>query len=145
MGILLPRLFRKLITACACVCLASMAVAFLGCTPGTAPSFEQGKKIFQNDCLACHGKGGGGVLYRETVLNGRALVTGSPDKVIAIILYGKEGEGSMPGWDKKLTDQEVAAVATYIRQAWSNRAEPVTAEMVAKVRARKAKSSSSGP
>jgi mono/diheme cytochrome c family protein len=37
----------------------------------------------------------------------------------------------MPGWSDKLSDQEVAAVATYIRQAWSNRAGPVTPKMVA--------------
>jgi mono/diheme cytochrome c family protein len=123
-----------------------MAVACLGCGPGAAPSFEHGKKIYQHDCQACHGPEGGGVLYSTTVLNGSALVTGNADQVIAIILYGKdEGEGVMPGWHTKFSDQEVAAVATYIRQAWSNRADPVTAEMAAKVRATKAKSSSAGP
>jgi mono/diheme cytochrome c family protein len=135
MKILAASLLRKWISTSAWVCLAVMAVAFLGCTPETAPSFEQGEQIYHNVCLACHGRSGGGVLYSETVLNGSAFVTGNPDKVIATILYGKEGEGSMPSWDKKLTDQEVAAVATYIRQAWSNQADPVTAAMVAKVRA----------
>lgn len=122
----------------ACVCLAIMAAAACpGCAPGTAPSFEQGKQIYQNDCQACHGDEGGGVLYRQTVLNGSASVTGNPDRVIAVILFGKDGEqGSMPGWNLKLTDQEVAAVVTYIRQAWSNRADPVTTEMVARVRGR---------
>jgi mono/diheme cytochrome c family protein len=141
-----PSLLRKTIPASAWICLAIMAVACLGCAPETAPSFEQGKGIYQNDCLACHGREGGGVLYRKTVLNGSAFVTGNPDQVLATILFGKdEGEGTMPSWQMKLTDQEVAAVATYIRQAWSNRADLVTPEMVAQVRARKAKSPSTGP
>jgi mono/diheme cytochrome c family protein len=140
MSILPPTLFRKLIPASAWVCCAVMAFASLGCAPETSPSFERGKEIYKNDCLTCHGSNGGGVLYSETVLNGSAFVAGNPDKVITTILFGKEGEGSMPGWDKKLTDQEVAAVATYIRQAWSNRADPVTAAMVAKIRASTKKS-----
>jgi mono/diheme cytochrome c family protein len=144
MSILPPTLFRKLIPASAWVCCAVMAVAFLGCTPETSPSFEQGRQIFHNVCLPCHGREGGGVLYQETALNGSAFVTGNPDQVIATILFGKEGEGSMPGWDRNLTDQEVAAVASYIRQAWSNQAEPVTPGMVAKVRA-PTKKNATGP
>ncbi len=45
----------------------------------------------------------------------------------------------MPGWREKLNDQEVAAVATYIRQAWSNQADAVTPAMVTKVRTKEAK------
>jgi mono/diheme cytochrome c family protein len=135
MKILAASLLRKWISASTWLCLAVMAVALLGCTPETAPSFEQGGEIYHNVCLPCHGRNGGGVLYSKTALNGSAFVAGNTDKVIATILFGKEGEGSMPSWDKKLTDQEVAAVATYIRQAWSNQADPVTAAMVAKVRA----------
>ena len=40
----------------------------------------------------------------------------------------------MPGWKMMLTDQEVAAVATYIRQAWSNRADPITPALVQAIR-----------
>jgi mono/diheme cytochrome c family protein len=40
----------------------------------------------------------------------------------------------MPGCKMTLNDEEVAAVATYIRQAWANRAAPVTPAMVTKLR-----------
>ncbi len=125
-----------LITARVSVCLAIAALAFPGCGKTVDPSFQQGQEIFQNDCLACHGLNGGGVLYSQSVLNNAALVTGNPDEVIAVILYGKQGAGTMPGWREKLNDQEVAAVATYIRQAWDNQADAVTPAMVAKVRVR---------
>ena len=129
-----PSPLRKL-TAGAFFCLV-IIVASNGCTQRD-PSFQQGQEIYKIDCLACHGPNGGGILYSKTVLNNSAFVTGNPDEVIALILYGRTGSGRMPGWHTKLTDQEVAAVATYIRQAWSNQADPVTAAMVTKIRTQK--------
>jgi mono/diheme cytochrome c family protein len=41
---------------------------------------------------------------------------------------------SMPAFDWKLTDAQIAAVATYIRSAWGNAASPVAAGQVAPVR-----------
>ena len=98
-----------------------------------------GQEIYKTDCLACHGVNGEGVLYRQSVLNKSAVVAGNPDEVIAVILFGRQGTGLMPGWQGKLNDQEVAAVATYIRQAWSNQADAVTPAMVTKVRTKEAK------
>jgi cytochrome c oxidase subunit 2 len=105
----------------------------LGCSQKD-PSFEQGKKIYENYCAACHGENGGGVLYSKSALNNSALVLGEPDKVIAVILFGRQGAGDMPGWRETLTDQEVAAVATYTRQAWSDQAGVITPAMVTEVR-----------
>jgi cytochrome c oxidase subunit 2 len=105
----------------------------LGCSQKD-PSFEQGKKIYENYCAACHGENGGGVLYSKSALNNSALVLGEPDKVIAVILFGRQGAGAMPGWRETLTDQEVAAVTTYTRQAWSNQAGAITPAMVTEVR-----------
>jgi mono/diheme cytochrome c family protein len=135
----------KLIIAGAYVSLALAVVTSMGCTPKTDPSFEQGKEIYQTDCVACHGRDGGGVLYSEAVLNKSAFVTGNPEKVIAVILHGKVGGGVMPSWQENLQDQEVAAVATYIRQAWSNHADAVTGAMVNKIRTSEKKNFSTNP
>ena len=49
--------------------------------------------------------------------------SGDPRPVIATVLNGRKGNlGQMPTWKDKLDDQQIAAVVTYIRQAWSNRA-----------------------
>ena len=40
----------------------------------------------------------------------------------------------MPSFGWTLTDFEVAAVATYVRNGWGNRAPPVDAAMVNKMR-----------
>jgi mono/diheme cytochrome c family protein len=127
----------KVMTAKAALWLVLIAVASMGCAPKTDPSFPQGQQVYTTDCVGCHGSNGEGVLYSKTVLNNNEFVTGKPDDVIATILYGREGNSAMPGWQKKLNDQEVAAVATYIRQAWSNQSDPVTIAMVAKIRTKK--------
>jgi mono/diheme cytochrome c family protein len=40
----------------------------------------------------------------------------------------------MPAYAKKMSDQEIADVTTYIRNAWGNSASVVTADQVAKAR-----------
>ena len=68
-------------------------------------------------------------------MNQNAFVVGDPKPVIATVLNGRKGSlGQMPAWKDKLDDQQIAAVVTYIRQAWSNRAAPVTPAMVAATR-----------
>ncbi len=41
---------------------------------------------------------------------------------------------SMPSFAWKLTDQQVADVATYVRNSWGNRAQPVSAKQAAEAR-----------
>lgn len=122
-----------------------IVIASMGCLQRTDPNFLQGKELYKTYCVACHGVNGGGVLYPKSALNNDVFVTGEPKEVIAVILFGREGAGTMPGWKMTLNDQQVAAVATYIRQAWSNRAGPVTSTMVTEVRTKVEKSFSTNP
>jgi mono/diheme cytochrome c family protein len=127
----------KSMTTMVCLWLAVIGIAAMGCTARTDPSFQLGRHVYQTNCVGCHGANGEGVLHRQSVLDNSAFVTGDPDEVIATILFGRQGESPMPGWQKRLNDQEIAAVATYIRQAWSNKSNPVTIAMVAKIRDKK--------
>ena len=43
--------------------------------------------------------------------------------LIEVVLHGRE---DMPAFAARLSDDEVAAVLTYIRNAWSNRADPIS-------------------
>ncbi len=135
--------FRKLIILGSYLCI--VIVASNGCSRRTDPSFQQGQEIYKADCLACHGPNGAGILYPKSALNNDALVTGDPNELIAVILFGREGAGAMPAWKMTLTDQEVATVATYIRQAWSNRADPITSAMVSEIRKKGEKAFSTNP
>jgi mono/diheme cytochrome c family protein len=124
--------------------MAVIVIASIGCFQ-KGDNYQQGHEIYKNYCLPCHGVNGNGVLYNKSVLNNDAFVSGDPNKVIAVILNGREGAGTMPGWKDNLNDQEVAAVATYIRQAWSNRADPVSAAMVTEIRTKRENSLSINP
>lgn len=135
--------FQKLIIIGLYLCI--VIVASNGCFRRTDPSFQQGQEIYKADCLPCHGPNGAGVLYSKSALNNNTLVTGDPNELIAVILFGREGAGAMPGWKMTLTDQEVAAVATYIRQAWSNRADPITPAMVKEIRTKGERTSFTNP
>ena len=138
-------IIRKLITLRVYLCIAIIVIGSMGCHQRVDPYFQQGQEIYKNYCAPCHGVHGGGVLYSKSVLNNDVFVTGDPNEVIAVILFGREGSATMPGWKMTLNDQEVAAAATYIRQAWSNRAKPVTAAMVTEIRTEVEKSLSTKP
>ena len=98
--------------------------------------FQQGQKVFEDNCAHCHRaqrRGAPRPPFRPTT--GTRLSSGDPEPVIATVLNGRKGSlGQMPAWKDTLDDQQIAAVITYIRQAWSNRADPVTPAMVAAMR-----------
>jgi mono/diheme cytochrome c family protein len=104
---------------------------------------SSGAMTFLDNCAACHRSTGKG--YEETfpglALN-PVLNTADPASVIHIILKGATVPGTaaaptaytMPGFDWRLTDQEVADVATFVRGSWGNKGAAVTAADVAKAR-----------
>jgi cytochrome c oxidase subunit 2 len=78
---------------------------------------ERGAKVYAANCQACHQANGQGVKGAFPPLDGSAVVMNTPQQV-AILLNGK---GAMPAW-KGLSDVELAAVATYTKNAWGNKA-----------------------
>lgn len=82
---------------------------------------ERGHKVFTANCAACHQATGKGVAGAFPALDGSKVVLGKSDDQIALLLKGKQGT-AMASF-KQLSDVELAAVATYTRNAWSNKAE----------------------
>lgn len=78
---------------------------------------DRGSKVYAANCQACHQANGQGVKGAFPPLDGSAVVMNTPQQ-IAILLNGK---GAMPSW-KGLSDVELAAVATYTKNAWGNKA-----------------------
>jgi mono/diheme cytochrome c family protein len=98
-----------------------------------------GRQIFLEKCAACHGPDGKGLAGKIPALAGAPWVNGPPDRVAALVLDGLSGRqeingveynGVMPAWRSVLTDPEIAAVLTYVRQAWGNHAPPVSTGLV---------------
>lgn len=95
----------------------------------------RGQGVYENSCAQCHRSNGEGLPATFPALNKNSVVLGDPQPVIATVLNGRKGSlGRMPSWKDKLDDEQIAALITYIRQAWSNRAGAVTAAMVAAAR-----------
>lgn len=110
-----------------------------------------GEQLFAAKCAACHQASGAGVPGVFPPLAASEWVTGSPTRLVQILLHGIQGpidvrgatyNGLMPPW-QSLSDAELAALATYVRAAWGNGADAVTAATVAEQRA--ATASRSGP
>jgi cytochrome c oxidase subunit 2 len=98
---------------------------------------KQGQEVFENHCADCHRTNGQGLPGTFPAHDGNPFVVGPPGPVIATVLNGRKGNmGQMPAWKDKLDDRQIAAVVTYIRQAWSNRAPAVTPAMVAATRSK---------
>ncbi|MBU4354693.1 MAG: cytochrome c, partial [Proteobacteria bacterium] len=97
---------------------------------GQGDALQRGQAVFEDHCAQCHRTNGAGLPATFPALNKNPFVLGEPSPVIAPVLKGRKGNlGRMPGWKDKLDDQQIAAVVTYLRQAWSNRAAPVTPAM----------------
>ena len=102
-----------------------------------------GKEIFNDQCAECHGADGSGEPTYFPPLKGNANAQqADPTTVIRVILEGartvptkaRPTPFSMPAFNWKLTDAQIAAVATYVRNSWGNAAPPVTAGQVAPLR-----------
>lgn len=103
-----------------------------------------GRAVFEDRCSACHGPEGAGVPGLFPKLAGAPLVNApDPRSSISVVLAGSQAVATvaaptgpaMPALGWNLTDAQIAAAVTYIRNAWGNRSAPVAAETVAAMRA----------
>ncbi len=100
-----------------------------------ADLIQQGREVYKDKCADCHRSNGKGLPGTFPAHDGNPFVVGPPGPVITTVLNGRKGSiGQMPSWKDKLDDRQIAAVVSYIRQAWSNRAPEVTPAMVAAIR-----------
>lgn len=120
--------------------------------PGWAAPFlglyTIGKEVYSRDgyCSTCHMPDGKGLPQSGfPPLAGTDWVVGDPERLIKLTLdgligpitvLGEEYPGHVPmtPFRNLLTDEEVAAVLTYVRNAFGNRATAISPEYVAKIR-----------
>lgn len=107
-------------------------------------ALAKGKQVFGTTCGACHQASGLGMPGQFPPLVGSEwVIAPNPERAIRIVLNGLTGPITVKGvefnntmvpWRDALNDEDIAAVVTYIRQEWGNKASAVTAEQVKKVR-----------
>jgi cytochrome c oxidase subunit 2 len=95
---------------------------------------QRGEKVYAANCVACHQANGKGVPNSFPALDGSPIVNGPKAGQIHIVLDGKN---AMPPWKGVLSDTEIAAVITYTRNAWSNKAQENIVQPAEIVAARK--------
>lgn len=105
---------------------------------------KMGENVYSANCTACHNSDGKGIPNLAASLAGNpGLMADDSASIITTVLQGGRGavtegnptSGAMPSFAWKLSDEQVAAVATYLRNSWGNAAPAVTADEVAKARA----------
>ena len=120
-----------------------------GAASGPSAAFKKGKKLFNTPgaCVTCHQPNGMGLKAANfPPLDGSEWVLGSTEVLTRIILSGLQGEVEVKGdkyglvpmvptiW-KGWSDSDIAAVMSFIRNAWSNEAPEVDAATVTRIRA----------
>lgn len=104
----------------------------------------RGRAVYENVCALCHNPDGAGKPNQAPALAGSEWVVGSIPRLIRIPLHGLtgpitvKGEAwnlAMPAMGATLSDEDLAAVLSYMRQSWGNKASEVTAEQIKAVKA----------
>jgi mono/diheme cytochrome c family protein len=111
--------------------------------PPDAGAMRRGGAVFSDACTGCHREEGRGQARLFPPLRGNAVAQqNDPTGVLHIILAGDRTATtslrptplSMPSFAWKLTDQQIADVASYVRNSWGNRAPAVSARQVGELR-----------
>lgn len=85
----------------------------------------KGQQVFSTNCVACHQASGQGIPGAFAPLVGSPVVLGPKADQINVLLNGKHSgkyPSSMPSW-KQLSDTDIAAVITFTRNNWTNKAQ----------------------
>tara|TARA_B110000037_G_scaffold139712_1_gene158010 strand:- start:22051 stop:24996 length:2946 start_codon:yes stop_codon:yes gene_type:complete len=120
-------------------------------TGADAETYKLGGEVFHRDahCATCHQPDGKGMDPVYPPLAGSQWVTGDEERLAKLTLHGlwgkievngktydpTKGVPPMTAFGALLDDKEAAAVLTYVRNSWGNKAAPVKPETVKKVRA----------
>jgi mono/diheme cytochrome c family protein len=111
--------------------------------PADPEVLRQGRKLYAAQCASCHGERGEGQPGRYPALAGnRAVTLASPNNLVKVVLHGGFAPATaahprpygMPPFAQSLSDAEIAAVATHVRQSWGNAAPAVSPAEVIRAR-----------
>jgi len=82
---------------------------------------ESGESQYRGNCSVCHARDGkGDIQLGAAALDGSPFANGQKSQLIQRILQGKKGS-AMPAFADALSDAQIAAITSYLRNAWNNR------------------------
>jgi mono/diheme cytochrome c family protein len=103
-------------------------------TAATTKLVERGKAVYEKQCQDCHAADGSGRPPAYPALAGNPAVLGPAVNPLRVIANGGYAPGTagnprpygMPAFVGDLSDEDIAAVLSYVRRSWGNAAEPVS-------------------
>ena len=110
----------------------------------TTASMRSGKALYIANCSACHTSSGEGVAgLAPTLANSAIVQAASTDTLLDVVLNGAQAVATdaaptapgMPAFGWQLSDEQIAALLTYIRNDWGNAGSAVAASDVRAMRA----------
>jgi cytochrome c6 len=108
-----------LIGPAAALLLLAVAVQLSGfALPGGSPKAPHAGALFAKNCATCHGKDGSSKTFKAKFNHARNLTdsewqaTVSDERLFNSITNGR---GHMPAWGKKLSEEEINSLVTYVR------------------------------
>jgi mono/diheme cytochrome c family protein len=113
--------------------LPGNAIAGGGAAAAELTPLQLGEKVFKDTCMVCHQVTGLGQAGTIPPLAGSEFVDGAEyneKRVVAIVLKGLKGPITVKGanfnnamlpQEQVLTPKKIAAVLTYVKQAWGNK------------------------
>jgi cytochrome c oxidase subunit 2 len=81
----------------------------------------RGEKVYAANCVACHQANGKGTPPAFPPLDGSKVATGAKEAHMDVVLNGRPNT-AMAAFKQQLNDTDIAAVITYERNSWSNKA-----------------------
>ncbi|WP_454692632.1 c-type cytochrome [Achromobacter aloeverae] len=109
----------------------------------SAQGIKAGERVYLDNCTACHFVTGLGAAPTFPPLAGNELANAEdPTGLITVILNGSQlpstakapTQLTMPDFGWRLTNQQVADLATFVRSGWGNHGGAVSATQVQKIR-----------
>jgi cbb3-type cytochrome c oxidase subunit III len=86
-------------------------------SPVSPAKAKEGKRLFKQKCVKCHGKDGAGNDYGQIIgttnLTDPEWQQRADDKRIATSI--RHGRGQMPAFGEKLTEEQITALVSYLR------------------------------
>lgn len=106
-----------------------------------AQKMERGKQVYTQNCLACHQATGAGIPNAFPPLAKSDYLNNDVHRAIEVVKFGLTGaievngnvyNSAMP--KQNISDEDVAAVLTYVYNNWDNNKAEVSTDMVKKVK-----------
>ena len=126
--------------------LPAVKAAEISVSAPPAKVLDGGRAIYRQHCAQCHGEQGEGRRGAFPPLAGnRAVMLADTTNLVRVVLQGgylpatagNPRPHGMPPFMQSLRDEEIAAVLTYIRNAWGNKASVVDTMDIYRVRERR--------